>query len=69
MTPRAFISCSIQAVAIAFAGELVVGTRKDPAHAIEIVARGEAVLGDERLPARFGAHPGRRKEDRAVHSH
>src|SRR6266516_769325 len=74
MMPRAFISCSIQAVAtpplggvehehaadIAFASELVVGTRKDAAHAIEIVARGEAVLGDERAPARFGAHPGRR---------
>src|SRR5262249_5581908 len=52
---------------IALAGELVIGARKYAAHAIEIVARGEAVFRDQRLPARLWPHPGRRKENLAAH--
>ena len=81
-TPRAFISCSIHpgggdaalggiehehAADIARAGELVVGTRKYAAQAIEIIARGEAVFCDQRLPARLLPHAGRRKENLAAH--
>src|SRR5262249_4898710 len=51
---------------IGLAGELVIGARKYAAHAIEIIARGEAVLRDQRLPARLWPHAGRRKEDLAA---
>src|SRR5215813_6083254 len=43
---------------IALAGELVIGARKYAARTIEIVARGESVFRDQRLPARFWSHPG-----------
>src|SRR5262249_39945323 len=52
---------------ISLAGELVVGTRKYAAHAIEIVARGEAVFRDQRLPAGLWPHAGRREENLAAH--
>src|SRR6516225_199489 len=52
---------------IALAGELVVGARKYAAQAIEIVARGEAVFCDQRLPAHLSSHAGRSKENLAAH--
>src|SRR5262249_26315284 len=52
---------------IALAGELVIGARKYAAHAIEIVARGETVFRDQRLPAHLSSHAGRREEYLAAH--
>src|SRR6516165_9607247 len=52
---------------IALARELVVGARKYATQAIEIIARGEAVFCDQRLPARLLPHAGRRKENLAAH--
>src|SRR6516225_1499232 len=52
---------------IALAGELVVGAQKYAAQAIEIVARGEAVFCDQRLPAHLSSHAGRSKENLAAH--
>src|SRR5262249_41875982 len=52
----------------AFVSELVVGPGKDAAHAVEIVARGKSILGDERSAERLRAHPGCREEDFAAHN-
>jgi hypothetical protein len=52
---------------IARAGELVLGAREHAAQTVEIVTRGEAVLGDEGAAFDPSPHPGRSKENLVVH--
>ena len=48
---------------VALAGELVLGPREHALDAVEIVARREAVLGDQRLALQLAAHAGAGVED------
>jgi len=52
---------------IALAKKPMLGTREDAAHSVEIVARGEAVLGDQRLTLHRAAHSRARMEDFGAH--